>query len=280
MSYCQRLTFWTDPKASFTYRPATFLDVPGRWLDTYVSFPSPDYYAYWHRLTGSNLYTGREFGAWFQHTPDAGAPNSGLVDAAGITRVLGSSACRRPLPESWRRLASVRAVPTSLTDTVYVNTQAFPQAYVSHRWRRAVSRDAAVDAIAAEHGLRFGSHVDWVEAATPAAPGGDPLPVTLRRVSGTDLEVDFGRPLTRAGLLVVLDRFDSNWHAYVDGEKTRIVRTNGVFRGVAVPRGSRSAVLRYEPWWNSTLYPVSWTLICLTFVAIAWTTVSQMTRRL
>ena len=77
MSYCQRLTFVEDqPKESFTYRPNTFLSVHGRWLDIYVSFPSPDYYAYWRRLTSSALYTGREFGAWF--TPHAGCRRAEL----------------------------------------------------------------------------------------------------------------------------------------------------------------------------------------------------------
>ena len=183
------------------------------------------------------------------------------------------------MPSSWQSLASAQARPTSLIDTIYANTDAFPQAYVSRRWRRAPSRDAAIDALAAADSPRFESHVDWVDSAVPAAPGGDPSPVALRRINGTAVDVDFDTPLRTAGLLVVLDRFDSDWHAYVDGEKTPIVRTNGVFRGVVVPKGSRSVALRYEPWWTATLYPLSWTLIGLSLVAIGWTAARQLRRK-
>jgi hypothetical protein len=270
MSYCQQLNVASDPATSFTYRPDTFLDVPGRWLDTYVSFPAPDYYAYWQRLTRSSLYTGREFGNWFQHTPDAGEPNAALVDGAGISRVLGSSVCHRPLPASWRPLASARATPTTTIDTVYANAGAYPQAYVSRRWKHATSRDAAIASLASVRDPSFRTHVDEVQADLPRAPGGDPLRVMVRRVSGTELKVRLTGPLSTGGLLVVLDYFDPQWHAYVDGERKPIERTNGVFQGVYLPAGRRSVTLRYEPWWTSTLYPMSWALIGLALAVIAW----------
>ena len=107
--------------------------------------------------------------------------------------------------------------------------------------------DAAIDALAAADSPRFESHVDWVPFQ-PFPPRRAAIPRQSRcgTINGTAVDVDFDTPLRTAGLLVVLDRFDSDWHAYVDGEKTPIVRTNGVFRGVVVPKGSRSVALRYE----------------------------------
>jgi hypothetical protein len=259
MSYCQPLVYSSDARQSFTYRPNTFLNVPGQWLDTYVSFPRPDYYAYWQRLTGSVRYSARAFGSWFQHTPDDPPPNLSLVNAAGVSRVLGSSACSAPTPPSWRKLTSTRATPTDLTDTVYANTAAYPMAYVSHRWAVVRSRDAALRQLAAPANVNFASHTDYVQTGTSAA-GGNPVAGRLERASGTLLHVLIP-PSSRAGLLVVLDLYDKNWHASVDGRRAPLVRVNGVFRGVRVPAGARMVTLRFEPWWTHLLFPLCWGLI-------------------
>jgi hypothetical protein len=49
------------------------------------------------------------------------------------------------------------------------------------------------------------------------------------------------------GLLVLADRWDDGWRAYLDGEPVPIRRTNYVLRGVEVPTGRHTLVFAYEP---------------------------------
>ena len=49
------------------------------------------------------------------------------------------------------------------------------------------------------------------------------------------------------GLLVLSEVYSPGWKAYVDGHQVPIVATNYVLRGVAVPAGSHTVELRYEP---------------------------------
>jgi hypothetical protein len=268
MSYCQPVTYSLDPRTSFTYRPNTFLNAPGRWLDTYVSFPRPDYYRYWERLTGSDRYSARDFGAWFQHAPDDRRPSLSLVNAAGITRILGSSACEKPAFAPWQRLASIPARPTSRTDTAYANPAAYPTAYVSHRWQAVESPDEAVRRLAAPANARFDTHVDYAEDVSRSASAGSPVAARLERRSATLLRVRVP-PLERPGLLVVLDLYDTHWRAYVDGRRSPLVRVNGVFRGVEVARDAQNVELRYEPWWPRWLFPLCWVVIGAALVLVA-----------
>jgi hypothetical protein len=49
------------------------------------------------------------------------------------------------------------------------------------------------------------------------------------------------------GLLVLGDSYDSNWVATRNGEAIPVVPANGLFRGVAVPRGQSELTFRYRP---------------------------------
>ena len=48
--------------------------------------------------------------------------------------------------------------------------------------------------------------------------------------------------------LVVNERFDPYWRAYVDGKAARIYPTNVVMRGVVVPPGAREVSMIYRPY--------------------------------
>ena len=118
-----------------SYMPNVFLEVPGRWLDTYESFRPPEFFTYWRTLTGSTQYDQRREGLgslWYMHTLQDPTPNANLVNAAGITRILGRSG----------RAAETEQLGWSLLGEqgklhVYHNPQAFPMAYGSRRWETA-----------------------------------------------------------------------------------------------------------------------------------------------
>ena len=48
-------------------------------------------------------------------------------------------------------------------------------------------------------------------------------------------------------LLVVFDAFEKGWSASVDGLPTRVIRANGVFRGVQVAGGTHRVIQAYKP---------------------------------
>jgi hypothetical protein len=48
-------------------------------------------------------------------------------------------------------------------------------------------------------------------------------------------------------LLVLNDVWHPWWFAEIDGKPARILRTNGIFRGVIVPAGAREVVFRFRP---------------------------------
>jgi uncharacterized membrane protein YfhO len=49
------------------------------------------------------------------------------------------------------------------------------------------------------------------------------------------------------GLVVLADRWDTGWQAYLNGRRVPILRTNHSIRGVMVPAGSGTVEFRYAP---------------------------------
>jgi uncharacterized membrane protein YfhO len=49
------------------------------------------------------------------------------------------------------------------------------------------------------------------------------------------------------GLLVLADRWDVGWQAYVNGARAPILQTNYAIRGVTLPAGASKVEFRYEP---------------------------------
>jgi hypothetical protein len=58
-----------------------------------------------------------------------------------------------------------------------------------------------------------------------------------------ELSVDSENPI----YLVIADQFYPGWHAYVDGDRQEIVRTNYVQRGLSLEKGAHKVRLVYEP---------------------------------
>ncbi len=48
-------------------------------------------------------------------------------------------------------------------------------------------------------------------------------------------------------LLFLSDAYDADWHAYIDGLRSDVLRTDYALRSVAVPAGNHRVVFKYEP---------------------------------
>ena len=239
-----------------SYMPNVFLEVPGRWLDTYEAFRPTDFFTYWRTLTGATHYD------WFMHTDQDPKPNANLVNAAGITRIIGRSGrVAEPEQLGWSLLGEQGIL------RVYDNPQAFPMAYGSRRWE-AADPDAAIARIAAAEQGSFTTHTDYVDGTTPVtSPGEDPLPARVMRPSAEEVQVTLAAPSRTPALMVLLDSYHPDWPAIVKGERRPVLRVNGVFRGVILAPGETHVTFRYEPRWFPWL-PAIATAVALAMVLL------------
>ncbi|MGA2617083.1 MAG: hypothetical protein ABSF26_05680 [Thermoguttaceae bacterium] len=66
-------------------------------------------------------------------------------------------------------------------------------------------------------------------------------------IDDTPQRVRLSVEMETPGLVVLGDRWDKGWHAYLNGEPAPILPTNHVLRGVSVPAGKSSLEFRYAP---------------------------------
>jgi hypothetical protein len=67
-------------------------------------------------------------------------------------------------------------------------------------------------------------------------------------------------------ILVVTDNYYHRWEAWVDGEKTNILRANGSFRAIPVNRGASQVLIKYDNTGNRPAWRVS--LLTLLLIGI------------
>src|SRR3989344_1586714 len=48
-------------------------------------------------------------------------------------------------------------------------------------------------------------------------------------------------------LLFLSDAYDTDWHSYIDGKKSKILRADYALRAVAVPAGEHTVDFKYQP---------------------------------
>jgi len=82
------------------------------------------------------------------------------------------------------------------------------------------------------------AEVDSSSALTPAGQ----IEALRRQPNSVVLKVTLSRP----GYVVLLDRFDSNWHATVDGHPVDILRANHLFRAVRAGAGRHTVRFDYR----------------------------------
>ncbi len=77
--------------------------------------------------------------------------------------------------------------------------------------------------------------------ATNAAPG---TAVILRNPTTKLMEIE--TTSTTPALLLLNDKIEPEWHAYIDGQAAAVLRANYLMRGVHVPAGKHNVVFKYE----------------------------------
>jgi hypothetical protein len=157
---------------------------------------------------------------------------------------------RRGNYESAREVALV-ADGTPFPSYLYENQCFLPRAYVA---AKAVFSPNPVETLARLADPSFDARNTVLlasqEAAEPfasasgAATAGQ-VESFRRRPNSVTLQVDLSRP----GYVVLLDRFDPNWHASVDGREVKILRANHLFRAVRAGAGRHTVRSYYRQRW-------------------------------
>jgi hypothetical protein len=73
--------------------------------------------------------------------------------------------------------------------------------------------------------------------------------------------------LRRPGYVVLLDRFDPNWHASLDNREVPVLRANHIFRAVHAPEGRHEVRFRYRQWELQSGVAVSIATLAILLVA-------------
>jgi O-antigen/teichoic acid export membrane protein len=84
-------------------------------------------------------------------------------------------------------------------------------------------------------------------------PGGWDGMVPAEVVKYSPNRIELRARTTNAGVLVINDKYDPDWEAFVNGNAAPILRCNGMMRGVAVPSGESQIAFVYRPCWKAFL---------------------------
>lgn len=120
-----------------------------------------------------------------------------------------------------------------------------PRAYVASR---AISSASALDTLSRLSDPKFDARHEVLLAAGPEATStvegldaGDVV-IVERLPNTVTLHADLRRP----GCIVLLDRFDPNWHATVDGQEVPVFRADQLFRAVYALPGKHAVRFYYR----------------------------------
>lgn len=83
-----------------------------------------------------------------------------------------------------------------------------------------------------------------------------------------------------ASFLVISQSWHPGWHAYVNGKKTPVIRTNAAFQGVAVPAGDSFVHLAFEPESFATGLFVSAATLLSLLAFVGWPSAIRWRRRI
>lgn len=175
---------------------------------------------------------------WF--TPVVGLTAEGnvrlhpVLDMLGVTHVIFRG----------KPTAGTRPVAHFEPYWVLANSNALPRAFVPRRVQTEVDARKRLALMGAEG---FDAReLGIVEEPIELSQNG-PCQGVVKIERDEPTMVDLGLEMETDGLVVLGDRWDPGWKAYLDGKMTRVMVADHDLRGVRVFKGSRTLSFRYEP---------------------------------
>jgi hypothetical protein len=139
---------------------------------------------------------------------------------------------------------------------IYRRENALPRWYLAQEAAKAQDFDEALDLIQRTPILSGGARgvvLEWCDQpdATSAGPTRDRVhpgedPGTASLLSETPQYLEFSVKANTGTFLVLADSWHPEWRAFLDGSEVPILKANGAYRAVEVPKGDHVVVFRYE----------------------------------
>jgi hypothetical protein len=164
--------------------------------------------------------------------PDGTVRLSPILDMLGVRYII-----TRVAPA-----ADVKVAFHDLDYWVITNSRALPRAFVPGRVEVVEDDQSRLLKLTAPD---FDpSAVAYVESSVelPSVCHGD-----VEIASENPTRIALTAHMETPGLVVLTDLWDKGWHAYRNGERIPILRTNHAVRGVVMPAGNATVEFRYEP---------------------------------
>lgn len=196
---------------------------------------------------------GERWGRWYQISN----LESPLIDLLNVRYVVS----REPIdPVLLRRARFVKAAELP-GQVVYENSEVMPRFHLVNGVRPATNLESALAQLRSpDFDPRQEAVVEGLpEMALGSGPG------AVRVVKYSPLEVVLEVDAAASAYLVTSETHYSGWRAWVDSAEQPIYYTNAAFRGLPVPGGRHTVVLRFSPgvlWRSAALSAASWLLLC------------------
>jgi hypothetical protein len=172
--------------------------------------------------------------------PDRHLHDPAILDLLNVKYVFGGPELALPLPR-YTRVPGTRA-------PLYVNTRAFPRAFLVDRYRvlpddglRRALHDASED-LRRVALLEQDLPID--DRPEPARSASELGAVSVRHYRDTFIELETDSPGRR--LLVMSDAHYPGWIATIDGRPAAVLRADFAFRAVSIPAGRHIVTFEYR----------------------------------
>jgi hypothetical protein len=175
----------------------------------------------------------------------------GQRDPARAACLLGRTNVRYQVLKSPESLSTLREVAPIFNGSpdphyLYENLCTTPRAFVARRASRTASPTEALVNLADPSFDPTSEVFLPPDAETAPLPDGSAAPGRVQIVRASPNSVALRAVLTRPGYVVLLDRFDPNWHATIDGREVCVLRGNQLFRSVYCEAGEHEIQFVYR----------------------------------
>jgi hypothetical protein len=155
---------------------------------------------------------------------------------------------------------------------VYANRDVAPRATLAADWREVAGADEALTYLQNEGGRAL--HRPVVEGSLP-----DGFQPTIGQMGRAEIvtyapeRVEIRTESAVSGLLVLADAYYPGWTATVDGEEAPVLAANYLFRGVPVPAGEHTVIMRYRSsgWAQGLLFALFGLALTILLLVVAGT---------
>ncbi len=163
-------------------------------------------------------------------------------------------------PERWRsETLDLHPIRTAKDLTLYLNNSAKPRCYFTPRWRATSSTQEAIALLtapdfdaaqtctvqAAENALHQLLTTVPQDETDVASVTDETAVCTVTEDAPERVVLQVSAP--QPGITVLADSYAPGWTATLDGVATPILQANGLFRGIATPKGKHTITFEYHP---------------------------------